>query len=191
MPKFVPMSDLKGYLEPEQVKRIIECATNLRDKALLQLMWATGARVSEILSLKVSDLIWDENIVIIPTLKKGASPERRVSVNPKTMQLLSEYIQNYRLKKNDTLFPITRQRVFQIVREAGKRAGIDKVGEKPLHPHHLRHSHAVAWIRRDNTMEGLRKLQQRLGHTSISTTAFYLQFAPTSERDKKTLEVFE
>jgi integrase/recombinase XerD len=185
------MSDLKGYLEPEQVKKIIECAGNLRDKALLQLMWATGARVSEILSLKVSDIIWDENVIIIPTLKRGASRERRVLVNPKTIEVLKEYVDKFGLKRTDRLFSITRQRVFQIVRRAGKRAGIERVGEKKLHPHHFRHSHAVAWIRRDNTMEGLRALQQRLGHTSISTTAFYLQFAPTSERIKKALEVFE
>ncbi|MBT0160689.1 tyrosine-type recombinase/integrase [Candidatus Bathyarchaeota archaeon A05DMB-2] len=62
------------------------------------------------------------------------------------------------------------------------------VTAKKQHPHHMRHSHCVAFIRKNNTLEGLRKLQKRIGHASISTTAEYLQFGP--EQQKETEDVF-
>jgi len=63
-------------------------------------------------------------------------------------------------------------------------AGIPKVGTKKIHPHHFRHSHCVAWVRANPTIEGLRKLQQRVGHASITTTAHYLQFAFEEQREE-------
>ena len=80
------------------------------------------------------------------------------------------------------LFTITDRRVQYIVTECGARAGITHVGAKKIHPHHFRHSHAVAWIRADPSMENLRKLQTRLGHANINTTAYYLQFCFTEQK---------
>lgn len=62
-------------------------------------------------------------------------------------------------------------------------AGIPLVGSKKIHPHHFRHSHCVAWIRENQTMEGLRTLQQRVGHASINTTTHYLQFAARQQEE--------
>jgi len=104
---------------------------------------------------------------------------------PKDIKL---YIELNGLGNQDALFSFTRQRAFQIIREVGREAGIKKVGDKLIHNHHLRHSNCVAYIRKNNTLEGLRKLQQRIGHASISTTAHYLQFGPESK--KETQEVF-
>lgn len=141
------------------------------------------------------DLVPEENVIIMRTLKrkrkkKGVPlppPERRVVVPSWLMHELVEFAKS--TLPNSPIFPISRQRVFQIVREAGAKAGIVKVGKKKLHPHHLRHSHCIAYIRANNTMEGLRKLQQRVGHARIDTTAGYLQFGLEGER-KNIEEIF-
>ena len=100
-----------------------------------------------------------------------------------TLDVLKRYIEEYNIKEG-RLLKITARRVEQIVYEAGEAAGIPKVGTKKIHPHHFRHSHCVAWVRANPTIEGLRKLQQRVGHASITTTAHYLQFAFEEQREE-------
>jgi integrase len=195
--KGVPMKDLRGYMTEDEVKRLIGSAINLRDKLLVRFLWVTGARVSEVVGdrswyknrvfegLKVGDIVWDESTVILDTLKrkKYPPPKRRVQIDGITLTLLKQFIEENNLKPNDKVFSITRERVFQIIRELGERAGILKVGMKPLHGHHLRHSHCVAYVKKNNNLEALRKLQTRLGHANINTTSYYLQFAPDQQKE--------
>jgi len=110
-------------------------------------------------------------------------PKHIVPLDKKTLKELGKYIIQEDLSYDDPLFRFGRTWGYKIVRETGKRAGIVKVGSKTLHPHHLRHSHCVAYIRRNNSMEGLRTLQKRIGHYSILTTASYLQFGSESKED--------
>lgn len=189
-----PMKYLRGYLTSEEVKHIIACGKNDRDKLLMEVLWVTGARVSEIvdlqLGLKPNDIFKEENVIILRTLKRRMHPppERRVVIPDSTMAKLAERARD--LRAYDRLFAICRSRVFRIVRESGTRAGITVVGDKPLHPHHFRHSHCVAYVRGgNNTMEGLRKLQARLNHSNFATTAGYLQFG-TSGETKTINEIF-
>jgi len=196
------MKDLRGYLYPEEVEKIISSAKNPRDKLLLRLLWVTGCRISELVGeiikktvgekveskvvargLHVSNIDFRDGVVILETLKRKKPHGRRVPIDIETQRMLENYISGYEIKGK--LFNITRQRVYQILRETGKKAGIVKVGDNKLHPHHLRHSHCVAWVRADPTMEGLRKLQRRVGHASIATTALYLQFAESGEDVEK------
>jgi len=95
------------------------------------------------------------------------------TVDEKTLEFLRKYLEQKKIKSG-RIFPYTRQWVFNLVRKI-KKAGITQVGEKKLHPHHLRHSFAIFCIKRGMD---LRKLQMILGHASISTTAHYLQFSP-------------
>jgi len=179
----IPMSDLRGYLEPQQIQRILREASrrNLRDYVIIRLLWATGCRVSELLGLKLSDIIWEHGCLVMITLKRRNPVNRLVSVDKITMDVLKEYVTKYKIQGR--LFDITRQRVFQIFRNVCEHVGIKKIGLKEPHPHHLRHSHCVAWVRKDNTVEGLRKLQERLKHANITTTAHYLQFAVKESRE--------
>lgn len=178
-----PMSDARGYLRPEEVKIVINSTKNLRDKTILWLLWATGCRLNELLMLTVEEVSWRDRALYMWTLKRKEKRryQRIVIVDKATVALLKEYMKAYDVEKG-RLFTITDRRVEQIVYETGVAAGIPKVGTKKIHPHIFRHSHCVAWVRANPTMEGLRKLQQRVGHASITTTAHYLQFAFEEQR---------
>ena len=197
-----PIKDLRGFMTEEQVKKLIKGALKFRDKVFLRLLWVTGARVSEITGdeswykervyepVKVGDIDFQEGVIILNLLKRKQypPPKHRVPLDMLTLQYLQDYILQEKLQANQPLFKFTRQRAFQIIREVGQSVGIEKVGAKKLHNHHMRHSHCVAYIRKNNTLEGLRKLQQRIGHASISTTAQYLQFG--LEEREETEDVF-
>ncbi len=183
-----PIRDLKGYLEPEQVERLIAAARNLRDKLLVRIPWRSGIRVSELIGIRIQDIDFENRAIVIKVQKMrkrdGKAVERRriVPIDQGTLDMVKEYLE-WRKQfpyKGDLLFPITRQRVNQIFWKLGRRAGITKVGDpaisqhRKLHPHHLRHSFAIHCIKRGMSIERLQKI---LGHQSPTTTSIYLQFS--------------
>ncbi len=184
------MRDMRGYLSPENVLKVIAASRNLRDRTILRLLWATGCRLTELLMLRVSDISLEDKVLYMWTLKRREKRryQRPVLVDVVTIALIEEYLRTYNVGQGP-LIRIGKRRVRQIVFEAGVAAGIPRVGNKKIHPHHFRHSHCVAWVRANPSMEGLRKLQQRLGHASLSTTAHYLQFA-FSEQQSEVDSVF-
>lgn len=179
------MSDVRGYLRPEEIKTLIDSTRSLRDRMILWLLWATGCRLMELLMLTVEDINMNDQVLYMWTLKRLEKRryQRPVLVDTATVALIREYMKTYSITTG-ALFRISKRRVRQIVYETGLTAGIPRVGSKKIHPHHFRHSHCVAWIRSNPTMEGLRKLQQRLGHASIATTAHYLQFAFSEQQSE-------
>lgn len=178
------MGDTQGYMIPEEVRIVISHTKNLRDKTILWLLWATGCRLTELLMLTVKDVSWRDKVLHMWTLKrkKKRRYQRIVIVDDATIDLVKEYLEAYDVAEGP-LFKLTGRRVQQIVYAAGVAAGIPRVGTKKIHPHHFRHSHCVAWVRANPSMEGLRKLQTRMGHASITTTAHYLQFAFDEQRE--------
>lgn len=192
---FTPMKDLKGYMTPEQCRKVVESADTGRDRTLLQLLWRTGARISEVLGLTVDNFVYSERILVIRTLKrrkkkgKEVIKMRRIPIDQETADILHDYIKKNGLKEgivfvgSGKLGHITRQTAWYIVRKCGKKCGIEKVGDKGIHPHHMRHSYAVEWIKTYGEKE-IRKLQMILGHSSVTTTYEYLQFGPFELRDK-------
>lgn len=178
----VTMNDPRGYLTEKQVSDLLAACNNKRDLALFQVMYRCGRRVSEVLSLKRNDINWEENRIIFRILKKRHFHEEVKPVDKKTMQILKDYLNDIptTLRKKDEflVFPVSRQYAFKLIREIGMRAGIEYVGRKRLHPHHLRHSFAVHQVRNNvKTVEQLRMLQRYMGHTNIAMTAHYLQFS--------------
>jgi len=188
MTQVTPIRDLKGYLEPEQVERLISVAPNLRDALLVRLLWRTGIRVSELIGIRIQDIDFDNRAIVIKVQKMrkrdGKAIERRrvVPIDQGTLDMVREYLKwrtgfAYR---GDLLFPITRQRVDQIFWKLGRRAGIKEIGDpavsrhRKLHPHHLRHSFAIHCIKRGMTVTRLQKI---LGHSSPTTTSVYLQYS--------------
>ncbi len=192
MPEFASMTmkDLKGYLTEDQVNALLNSATNLRDRLILQIMYRCGRRVSEVLMITKDDILWNENKIIFNILKRKKPVKEMKPVDNETMTLLKQYVESpniLNLKKRmdgEILFPVSRQYIFKLIRKLGKQVGIEYVGKKRLHPHHLRHSFAVHQVRTNvKTAEDLRKLQMYMSHANIATTSHYLQFSPDELRD--------
>ncbi len=188
MTQVTPIRDLKGYLEPGQVEKIIAVATNPRDALLVRIPWRTGIRVSELIGIRVQDIDFDNRAIVIKVQKMrkrdGKAIERRrvVPIDQGTLDMVREYLE-WRKQfpyKGDLLFPITRQRVDQIYWKLGRRAGIKEIGDpavsqhRKLHPHHLRHSFAIHCIKHGMSVSRLQKI---LGHSSPTTTSVYLQYS--------------
>lgn len=146
-----------------------------RNVAMLETMYSCGLRVSELISLKLSDLHFNESYISI--IGKG-DKQRLVPIGNTAMKLIKNYMENHRnhitIKKNqeDMVFlskrgsSITRQMVFYVIKDLAVKAGI----KKTLSPHTLRHSFAT------HLVEGgadLRAVQEMLGHESITTTEIY------------------
>jgi integrase/recombinase XerD len=142
-----------------------------RDSAMVEVMYSCGLRVSELTSLKISDLFFGEGYIRI--VGKG-DKQRLVPISAIARDKIQLYME-YRtpaLRSEATLFlnnrgmPITRVMVFNIIKQAALLAGVDK----QISPHTLRHSFAT------HLLEGganLRVIQQMLGHERISTTEIY------------------
>lgn len=192
------MKDLRGFFSVEQVEAMIEGCDNLRDRLLIRLLWRTGMRVSElvrpgkdrspVLGLRVSNILWQENALIIRHAKRKDNPPRRIDIDPGTLAMVKEYLEN-RPEKSEFVIPIGRQMAYLVVRQAAERIGITEVGDPMVskrrhpHPHHLRHSLAVHSVRMTKgNYADLIRLQSQLGHASLSTTASYVQFSDEEQR---------
>lgn len=146
-----------------------------RNKAILEIMYACGLRVSEVISLKISDIYVNDEFIRI--IGKGEK-ERLIPISQATIKTLYLYIEGERKhlpikpRHTDTVFinrrgsGLSRQMVFLIIKDLAEKAGI----KKNIGPHTIRHSFAT------HLLEGgadLRAVQQMLGHSSISTTEIY------------------
>jgi integrase/recombinase XerD len=144
----------------------------LRDRAMLETLYATGLRVSELVALKVFEVNLDANVVRV--MGKG-SKERLVPLGEEAAHWISTYLQQ-RKSKAATLFVtargggMTRQAFWQLIRRYGARA----IPGKKLSPHVLRHAFATHLI---NHGADLRVVQMLLGHSDISTTQIYTHVA--------------
>lgn len=170
LPEVLTIDEVSSLLEQPDVSTPI----GLRDKALLELMYATGVRVSELINLRQIDLLFDMEIIRV--FGKG-SKERLVPIGKVAIKWVREYQLKVRPKlvkigSGDFLFlsrlgrKLTRMSVYKIVKKYASMAGI----KKEIHPHTLRHSFAT------HLLEGgsdLRSVQEMLGHASITTTQIY------------------
>jgi integrase/recombinase XerC len=168
---------LPNFLDWEELQLLLstpdESPLGLRDRALLELLYATGMRVSEIAELSIRQLNWDE--AEIRVVGKGTK-ERMVLMSEPAMRHLRRYLDAARplLKPvaTDRLFlnrrgqPLTSRSIDRMLKLHARNAGITK----PISPHTLRHTFAT------HLLEGgadLRVVQELLGHASLSTTQIY------------------
>ena len=144
----------------------------LRDRAMLETLYATGLRVSELISLKTFEVNLNSGVVRV--MGKG-SKERLVPLGEEAVEWISKYLKS-RKKTSNTLFitgrgsGMTRQAFWQLIGRYGRRA----VPGKKLSPHVLRHAFATHLI---NHGADLRVVQMLLGHADISTTQIYTHVA--------------
>ena len=173
------MKDPKGYIPMDCIKRLLDLAKSrsIRDYTLLFTLYKTGRRVSEVLDLKASDIDTKNNTILWTFLKRKQETRRWLEVDQELLTVLNDYVDILDIVGEDKLFPISRQRVFQLVRWYGEKTDNLYIGNKKIHPHHFRHSFAVNYIKAgNNSIEDLKFIQEYLGHSSIAMTSWYLQF---------------
>ncbi len=167
LPKALNVEDVKKLLAV-----FLESKYFLRDIAMLELMYASGLRVSELVKLRLGDVNFEAGFIKV---KGKGDKERVIPVAQRTIERIKKYMIELRpklLKKkaSDYLFlnnrgePMTRQRFWQNLKAMGKLANVE------VTPHMIRHSFAT------HLLEGgadLRSLQKMLGHSDISTTQIY------------------
>ena len=163
--------EVEALLEAPDLKT----ARGLRDKAILELMYATGLRVSEAVNLKTQDVNFD--VGFLRCIGKGAK-ERIVPLGKESIQAIKKYLEEARPKsarsgREDTFLflsrlgkKISRQSFWKLVKHYAKLARI----KKNIRPHTLRHSFATHLLERG---ADLRSVQEMLGHADISTTQIY------------------
>jgi integrase/recombinase XerD len=174
---------LPGYLRLEDVERLLQqpdgsTVAGLRDRAMLEVLYSTGLRVSELTGLRVNDL--DTKVGCVRCIGKG-DKERVVPVGRKALGIVEKYLRDGRPElirgtRSGTVSPflfvnrrgakISRVGVWKILSNYGKLAGL----RVPLTPHMLRHSFATHLLERG---ADLRSVQLMLGHSDISTTQIY------------------
>ena len=174
LPKSLSEADVEALLHAPDV----EAPLGLRDRAMLETLYASGLRVSELIGLKVVQVSLD--MAVVKTLGKGAK-ERLAPIGEQALDWLTRYIREARPallsgKSSDAMFvtarasAMSRQAFWYLIKRHAVIAGIDK----PLSPHTLRHAFATHLI---NHGADLRVVQLLLGHADISTTQIYTHVA--------------
>jgi integrase/recombinase XerD len=173
---------LPGYLRLEDVERLLnqpdsKTALGLRDRAMLEVLYSTGLRVSELVGLRVGDL--DSKTGCVRCIGKG-DKERIVPIGRKALAMVDKYfrearpvmLQQAKVQNSAALFvnrrgvALSRVGVWKILSAYGRRAGL----RVALTPHMMRHSFATHLLERG---ADLRSVQLMLGHADISTTQIY------------------
>ena len=170
LPDTLSRAEMDHLLE----QAVADSPLGMRDRAMLELMYATGIRVSELISISMNSINWQVGFLIV--LGKG-NKERIVPVGQPALTFITRYISEGRSKllkrtMSNVLFVnrsgtgLTRQGFWKIVKKYATKAGL----ENKVHPHTFRHSFAT------HLLEGgadLRSVQVMLGHSDISTTQIY------------------
>ena len=212
---------MKVYLDPEEIQRMEEAATCLRDRLLVRILFRLGCRISEALAIRAEDIDMGQATVTIPHLKSRlkfscphcqarlgkshrfcswcgrevAEPlakihesrrQRSLPLDPDTLAMLEDFIR--RDGTEGLVFGINRHRAWQVVRDCAQRAGLDDLmnpetgTRRGVSPHRLRDAFAVHAVKLDDSRDGLRLLQEHLGHASFNTTAKYRKVAGEEHR---------
>jgi integrase/recombinase XerD len=182
LPRFLNGTEIEMLLASPDVST----DTGLRDRAILELMYACGLRVSEVVGLKLNNI--DVDAGILTTTGKG-NKTRRVPVGSHAVEWVKSYLALRRKHENidiDSLFispagkALNRQLIHAFISAYAKKCGLEGVS-----PHTLRHSFATHLVQNN---ADIRSVQQMLGHSDISTTQIYTHI--TSSQLKKNYERF-
>ena len=156
-----------------------------RDRAILEVLYGCGLRVSELVNLRLSDLFFNEGFIQV--LGKG-NKQRLIPINSYTIKYINFYVEHTRNHQivqsdyEDILFlnrrgkKLTREMIFTIIKQIKLKLGWNK----KISPHTFRHSFATHLLQNG---ADLRAIQQMLGHESITTTEIYVHVNDTHLRD--------
>ena len=179
---------MPAIMTPEEVVWLLEqpkgdTPKEIRDKAMLELLYATGIRVTELITLKVSDVNMQMGYIIC----RDGSRERVIPFGAAARKAMTNYLEKARDVMlfdlhSDILFvncsgqPMSRQGFWKLIKYYAKKAGITA----DITPHTLRHSFAAHLV--ENGAD-LRSVQEMLGHSDISSTQVYMQFQDEGIKD--------
>lgn len=179
------------YITEEQLELLVNKLKSSKDKLLARLLFYTGARISELLSLKSEDIDLDNRTVKLPALKRSRVIKKKKKVigpKPPAFKYVSlpesklEYFKIAKQIGRPNVFSITRQQAYNRIHQAGL---ITKIGN--IYPHLLRDSYATLWALRGGDIP---KLSRNLGHTTVEMTMNrYLHFK-TSDIKEEVDKVF-
>lgn len=167
--------NLPKFLSEQEIIKLLEAASkDLRLSAMLEILYASGLRVSELVNLKKNSIRFDSDEVYLQVKGKG-NKERLVPLGSKAVSAINRYIENNKpeiwlfpaAKNGKFNKPITRQGFAGLLKQTAINAGLDY---KKISPHVLRHSFASHLL--DNGAD-LRLVQELLGHAKIATTQIY------------------
>ena len=187
MPKIgrtLPKTLSEGKVEDLLSAPEISDPLGFRDRTMLEVLYATGLRVSELINLKLSQVNLNQGVVRI--VGKG-DRERLIPLGEESMEWIAKFVQGARLeilleRQTDYLFPtrrgdrMTRQAFWHIIKRYARKASIGK----ELSPHSLRHAFATHLL---NNGADLRVVQMLLGHSDLSTTQIYTHVAQERLKD--------
>lgn len=186
-------ASLPKALSREQIDQLLtssetdKSVRGMRDYALLETLYATGARISEVVGLKLDDVDLADAVPLVHLIGKG-NKERVVPLGSYAKKSLRAYISESRplmiTPGNDNPFlfvnlrgkPLSRQSAWEIINNVSRKSGLDV----EISPHTLRHSFAT------HLLEGgasVREVQELLGHSSVTTTQIYTRLSPDSLRE--------
>ncbi|UZR99030.1 tyrosine-type recombinase/integrase (plasmid) [Chondrinema litorale] len=174
---------LPVILSREEVKRLLSMISNPKHRALVAVLYSSGIRMSELLSLYPTDI--DADRMVIRVRQGKGNKDRETILSKKTLELLREYYRHAYPKPTKYLFEgmggpglkYSASSVRKILKRAARRAGI----EKEIGAHILRHTFATHMLEQGTN---LKILQQLLGHKSLKTTMVYLHVTMTDSRVK-------
>ncbi len=187
LPKTIPLPTLEYFLRTIYKQHSVAKSTHkkektLRDIAIIELLFSTGIRISELCSLKASDVNLHNNIILI--FGKGAK-ERRLQIgNDDVIKILLDYAECFKdgIKKGNYFFtthsghPVSDQAVRRMIKKYAALAGIDM----HITPHMFRHTFATSLLEAD---VDIRYIQEMLGHSSINITEIYTHVAMGKQED--------
>ena len=164
----------RGHLSEEEINILRGACETLRDKALVEVFYSTGCRVSEVVNMKISDIKGGE----VKVLGKG-NKERIVYLNQAARKSIAEYLFN---RGSSCEYLFTSEKTGKRLGKDGIESRISQLGDKigiKLYPHLIRHSTATIMIEKGGDVTEVQKL---LGHSNISTTMIYADIADDSVR---------
>ena len=162
-------ASIKTPLTAEELEKLRYACENERDLAIIEFLYSSAVRVSELIKLDITDISWENNDAVV--LGKG-NKEREVYINARTNLHLKNYL-NKRTDTNPALFVslkspynrLTKSGIEYILKRIGKKAGVNNV-----HPHRFRRTSATDLLRMGMPIE---QVQELLGHSKIDTTRMY------------------
>lgn len=180
LPEFFYEEEMNQLLE---ISATIESKTQLRDQAIIELLYSSGLRVSEICNLKLSQ--YNKTVQLLRVIGKG-NKERIVPMGDKAVQILDLYLKEWRPQYQNNLsqaaifihekgMPLTPYHIRKILEKINQQSSINT----KIYPHKIRHTFATHLL---NHGADMRSVQEMLGHENLSTTQIYTHLSNNQKR---------